>query len=496
MKNRNAFVTPTLVATVIVLLGLFQAACTESSDSTQKLEIYTEISAAGDSLPIPQTMPFPTFDPPKLLWITGVSTEMVNPDGSPVTDGPAYRTDVGFEYMRHARIHHLPVYHTDRLFTLTPRQSHVALPAEFGLPFYSDELLTLTVTPLTTSQPDKSSGLRKKTVLEYVLDEDLDQPLKPLFAASGRWTQSREGGRDRVLRLPYDTHAHYITAPLHPHADSFELRDLSTGEIVYNCARAAGEAAADTEDGSCFSDAAGVELLQDRSYLLVDGLESSASEESDLSAAALFYLRDKQFKKRPREGAPVAHFENPIKTADEMLILHTNHGKIEIAFYPEVAPRHYKQIAHLARLGVYDGVLFHRVEPEFLVQLGFPETRRDPPLSDEQRAALRRLEAEFSDLPMKRWTVAMALRDNADPDSAVASFFILLETTRRIDQQYTIIGRIISGLGTLNKIAALPLKDAQPIEPAFIEKAEIKTVEQITAGRKGRLKRSGSTQGK
>jgi peptidyl-prolyl cis-trans isomerase B (cyclophilin B) len=210
----------------------------------------------------------------------------------------------------------------------------------------------------------------------------------------------------------------------------------------------------------------------------------------------MLYLRDKLFKKLPRELAPVAHFEEPIKTADERLILLTNHGKIEIAFYPEVAPRHAKQIIQLARLGVYDGVQFHRIEPGFFVQLGFPESRLGPPLTAEQAAALRRLEAELSDLPMKRWTVAMALRDNSDPDSAVASFFVLLEETRRIDQTYTIVGRVIAGLGTLSKIAKLPLQDGTPIEPAFIEKAEVTTVEEISAKRRGRLKHSGQAKRK
>jgi len=90
----------------------------------------------------------------------------------------------------------------------------------------------------------------------------------------------------------------------------------------------------------------------------------------------------------------------------------------------------------------------------------------------------------------------MATRDNSDPDSAVASFFMLLKETRRIDQTYTIVGRVISGLGTLNSIAKVPLKDGTPIEPVFIEKAEVKTIEEIEAGRQGRLKRPGQAKGK
>lgn len=233
-------------------------------------------------------------------------------------------------------------------------------------------------------------------------------------------------------------------------------------------------------------------MYEERSYRLVDDHDDP---ETFPNAPMLLYPRDKLFKKRPRQAAPVAHFEEPVQIADERLLLLTNHGKIEIAFYPAVAPRHYKQIIKLARLGVYDGVKFHRVEPEFLVQLGFPENRVGPPLTAEQSAALRRLEAEFSDLPMKRWTVAMALHDNADPDSAVASFFILLEETRRIDQQYTIVGRVIAGLGTLNTIAGLPQQDGSPLKPVFIEKAEVKTLGETDAGRSDRLKRSNLPRG-
>ena len=494
MKHRNLIITLGLTAAVMVLGGLFQAGCAGPADSRLEIEVYTEPVAEGD--PAPQQLRFPSFERPRLLWITGFRAELVNQDGSPAVAGPAYRASIGFDYMRHARIHQLPVYHTDRLFTLTPQQTGVSFPEGFGLPFYSDETLTLTTKLLGSSQPSDTAGVRQRTVLEFVFEQDLDEPLKPLFATSGRWVQSSDGGREQILRLPYDTHAHYITAPLRPHADSVELRDLSTGETAYDSARDAGDEATKTEGVSYFSGADGVALLKERSYLLVNHDDEAAMEEPDTTSAVLLYLRDKQYKKLPREPAPVAHFEEPIKIADERLILITNHGKIEIAFYPEVAPRHYKQIVKLARLGVYDGVQFHRVEPDFLVQLGFPESRLGSPLTAEQAAALRRLEAELSDLPMKRWTVAMALRDNGDPDSAVASFFMLLKETRRIDQTFTIVGRVISGLGTLNSITRVPLKDGTPVEPVFIEKAEVKTIEEIEAGRQGRLKRSGQAKGK
>ena len=173
-------------------------------------------------------------------------------------------------------------------------------------------------------------------------------------------------------------------------------------------------------------------------------------------------------------GVPIARIaDRPLPLANQQLVLHTSVGEITIALYPSAAPKHVERLLELTRLGVYDTVRFSRVEPGFLVQTGYPHMRGGPPLSAEQQAAIRPLVAEFTDLPHERGTVSMVLNDNDDPNSAETSFFITLAPAPFLDGHYTVVGRVLSGMDTVDHMTEVALNGTEPVEPIVIERAQV-----------------------
>jgi peptidyl-prolyl cis-trans isomerase B (cyclophilin B) len=145
-------------------------------------------------------------------------------------------------------------------------------------------------------------------------------------------------------------------------------------------------------------------------------------------------------------------------------IIKTKFGEIHIKFYSDVAPNHVENFIKLAKSGFYDGTIFHRVIPGFMIQGGDPNTknslRKDSygqggPKDEKGNPIL--LKAEFSDIPHKRGIVAMA-RAN-EPDTAGSQFFIVVEQSPFLDGKYTVFGEVIRGLGVADKIVVLPRND-------------------------------------
>lgn len=127
--------------------------------------------------------------------------------------------------------------------------------------------------------------------------------------------------------------------------------------------------------------------------------------------------------------------------------LHTNHGEIAIDLFAARAPQAVNSFLFLAGEGFYDGVTFHRVVPDFVIQSGDPTgTGRGGPgyrFRDELEGPGR----------YSRGTVAMA---NAGPHTNGSQFFICLADLARLPHQYTIFGQVASGMETVDAIAALP----------------------------------------
>jgi peptidyl-prolyl cis-trans isomerase B (cyclophilin B) len=135
-------------------------------------------------------------------------------------------------------------------------------------------------------------------------------------------------------------------------------------------------------------------------------------------------------------------------------VIHTKLGDIKLAFYPDLAPNHVESFISLAKKGFFDGTIFHRVVPGFVIQGGDPNTK-DP---DRSRHGMGgpgyQVKAEFSDKLHKRGTLSMAR--SAHPDSAGSQFFICVADAPFLDGKYTVFGEVTSGMDVVDKIVAQP----------------------------------------
>ena len=128
---------------------------------------------------------------------------------------------------------------------------------------------------------------------------------------------------------------------------------------------------------------------------------------------------------------------------ENTLYIDLKDGRVVIEMRPDLAPNHVKQIKKLAREGKYDGVPFNRVIEGFMAQTGDPTGTGSGGMGDP-------LKAEFSKEPHVRGVVSMA-RTN-DPNSARSQFFIVFKDSNFLDGQYTVWGKVVSGMEFVDKI--------------------------------------------
>jgi peptidyl-prolyl cis-trans isomerase B (cyclophilin B) len=143
------------------------------------------------------------------------------------------------------------------------------------------------------------------------------------------------------------------------------------------------------------------------------------------------------------------------QSEDKLVILETSQGNIVIEFFPDEAPDHVSNFMNLTETGFYDGVLFHRIIPEFMIQGGDPNTIDGDPSTWGMGGPSHSVNAEFNDIKHNRGIVSMAR--SQDPNSAGSQFFIVHQNSNFLDQQYTVFGRIVTdeSFETLDKIASL-----------------------------------------
>ena len=136
-------------------------------------------------------------------------------------------------------------------------------------------------------------------------------------------------------------------------------------------------------------------------------------------------------------------------------VIKTKFGDMEIVFFPDKAPNHVQNFIKLAKSGYYNGTIFHRVIPGFMIQGGDPNTK-DPnkPESYGMGGPNEKLKAEFNETPHRRGIVSMA-RTN-DPNSAGSQFFIVVKDSNFLDGQYTVFGEVVKGMEVADKIVSLP----------------------------------------
>ena len=139
------------------------------------------------------------------------------------------------------------------------------------------------------------------------------------------------------------------------------------------------------------------------------------------------------------------------------VIIKTNFGSIKFGLLPELAPETVRNFVTLAKNGIYDGTLFHRVIPGFMIQGGDPNTK-DPNKKSQwgMGGPGHTIKAEFSSRSHLEGIVSMARA--TDPDSAGSQFFIVTSdnNTESLDRQYTVFGKVTEGMDVAHKIENLP----------------------------------------
>ena len=139
-------------------------------------------------------------------------------------------------------------------------------------------------------------------------------------------------------------------------------------------------------------------------------------------------------------------------SAEEIAMVETKFGNMEIKFLSDKAPGHVKNFKDLAKKGFYNGTTFHRVIPGFMIQGGdsFSKEEPDNRMKHGMGGPGYTIKAEFNDTPHKRGVLSMARAQ--DPDSAGSQFYIVVKDSFFLDGKYTAFGRVLSGMDVADKI--------------------------------------------
>lgn len=145
-----------------------------------------------------------------------------------------------------------------------------------------------------------------------------------------------------------------------------------------------------------------------------------------------------------------------IKDPENTILMELTGGTVVIELLPDIAPKHAERMKELARAGQYDNVAFHRVIDGFMaqtgdVQNGNMESGFNLRMAGTGGSDLPDLPAEFSGIPHDRGTLGAAR--SANPDSANSQFFINFSDNHFLNRQYTVYGRVISGMEHVDAIA-------------------------------------------
>src|SRR5437868_6710413 len=171
-------------------------------------------------------------------------------------------------------------------------------------------------------------------------------------------------------------------------------------------------------------------------------------------------------KPAPFVAPPLPSMAAPPQVAadpnNKLTLVLSNGGTVVIQLRPDLAPNHVQRIQALVGQGFYNGLTFHRVIPGFMAQGG------DPKGTGEGGSTMPDLKAEFTNMPFLRGTVAAA-RTGDNFDSANSQFFIMFVPNAGLNGQYTIFGRVISGMDAVDKIAP----GEPPAEPTKIVSATL-----------------------
>ncbi len=160
-------------------------------------------------------------------------------------------------------------------------------------------------------------------------------------------------------------------------------------------------------------------------------------------------------------AAIIAELDTQIETSapknessPPMIEMTTPHGKITLELFPEAAPKHVERILTLTREGFYDGILFHRVVPNFVAQVGDPKTKKglDQPGVGSGGSDYPNVPLEVKE-GIRNTRGALAAARTSDPNSFNSQFYIVLKDAPHLDMQYTVFGKVVgNGMDIVDKI--------------------------------------------
>ena len=142
--------------------------------------------------------------------------------------------------------------------------------------------------------------------------------------------------------------------------------------------------------------------------------------------------------------------------SEEIMIMELKDGVVELELYSDIAPNHVERFKDLAKKGLYDGVVFHRVIEGFMAQTGdvkFGNSNSKDfnlSLAGTGGSDMPDLKSEFSDIPHDRGVLSAAR--SADPNSANSQFFICFDSAPHLDRQYSAFGKVIKGMEFIDMI--------------------------------------------
>ena len=145
--------------------------------------------------------------------------------------------------------------------------------------------------------------------------------------------------------------------------------------------------------------------------------------------------------------------------------MHTSEGPIELELYPEDAPKTVDNFTRLAGEGFYDGLVFHRVIPDFMIQGGCPQ-------GTGTGGPGYQFEDEFNDHKVERGALAMA---NAGPNTNGSQFFIVTtDAAPWLDGKHTVFGKVTGGQDVVDRISTTPTgANDRPVQPITIDRIEL-----------------------
>src|SRR5580704_10540638 len=154
-------------------------------------------------------------------------------------------------------------------------------------------------------------------------------------------------------------------------------------------------------------------------------------------------------------------------------VMTTDAGPLTEVFYYDVAPHTVDNFLTLSSGGYYDGLVFHRVVPGFVIQGGDPLGGDPDPTKRGTGGPGYTIVAEFNDRPHREGVLSMARA--SDPNSAGSQFFVCLDyaNTQQLDHQYTAFGKVVDGMDAVKSIAGASVKEEKPDHPVAITKVEV-----------------------